>query len=505
MEQYILEPLSDPIAGVFAIIIGGFFVVSVASSFRKKEGYSAFDRYAPTGLTTIGVIGTFLGIYVGLIEFDVSNIDDSIPSLLAGLKIAFSTSIMGMLASVALKFAQSLKKQNTGKEDVSAGDILQVMTEVRDETKFNRGHMEELLLDLKKAISGDGDSSLVTQIQKLRTSAHDDNQELKKATIDGFDGMKGEFQSFAEKMADNNSKALIDALKDVINDFNAKINEQFGENFKQLNEAVGALLTWQENYKTHVESLVADFDEVRIGIAQTRDAVATIGEQSKAIPETMEDFRKTIQLADDQIEVLKSHLDAVADLRDKAVQAFPVIEENIQKLTTGFTTSISESADLISATMSEQSSVIKSFADQNVILLEETTARHKEATASLEAATIELPKQVDRILVEMQSGMDDAISTYTKEMESSVRSQSDTIQEISAGFRDTLQKSLTDTNELIQKSFAEFDNQMQSEIERTITMMGSHLASLSNKFVEDYTPLTDKLNRIVEMSRRAGE
>jgi len=40
-------------------------------------------------------------------------------------------------------------------------------------------------------------------------------------------------------MAENNSKALIEALQEVIRDFNAKINEQFGENFKQLNEAVG--------------------------------------------------------------------------------------------------------------------------------------------------------------------------------------------------------------------------------------------------------------------------
>ena len=36
-------------------------------------------------------------------------------------------------------------------------------------------------------------------------------------------------------------------------DFNAKINDQLGEDFKQLNSSVQALVTWQENYKTHVE------------------------------------------------------------------------------------------------------------------------------------------------------------------------------------------------------------------------------------------------------------
>jgi len=46
---------------------------------------------------------------------------------------------------------------------------------------------------------------------------------------------------------------LVEALRDVIHDFNNKITEQFGDNFKELNEAVGRLLIWQEDYKGFVE------------------------------------------------------------------------------------------------------------------------------------------------------------------------------------------------------------------------------------------------------------
>ena len=42
-----------------------------------------------------------------------------------------------------------------------------------------------------------------------------------------------EFKSFAEKMVENNQKAIIEALQEVIKDFNTKLNNQFGENFKQ--------------------------------------------------------------------------------------------------------------------------------------------------------------------------------------------------------------------------------------------------------------------------------
>ena len=56
-------------------------------------------------------------------------------------------------------------------------------------------------------------------------------------------------------MADNNTKALIEALESVMRDFNAKINEQFGDNFKQLNEAVGRINDWQEQYRQQMDEL----------------------------------------------------------------------------------------------------------------------------------------------------------------------------------------------------------------------------------------------------------
>ena len=50
------------------------------------------------------------------------------------------------------------------------------------------------------------------------------------------------------------SKALVEALRDVVKDFNSKITEQFGDNFKELNTAVGRLLAWQDQYKEFLAS-----------------------------------------------------------------------------------------------------------------------------------------------------------------------------------------------------------------------------------------------------------
>jgi len=53
-------------------------------------------------ITVLGILGTFVGIAYGLYMFDETQIEQSIPSLLAGLKIAFLTSIIGIFLSIVI-------------------------------------------------------------------------------------------------------------------------------------------------------------------------------------------------------------------------------------------------------------------------------------------------------------------------------------------------------------------------------------------------------------------
>ena len=50
---------------------------------------------APATMTSLGILGTFFGIFLGLLDFEISNINKSVPELLDGLKVAFGSSIMG--------------------------------------------------------------------------------------------------------------------------------------------------------------------------------------------------------------------------------------------------------------------------------------------------------------------------------------------------------------------------------------------------------------------------
>ncbi len=333
--------IANDIALVFAIFIIIVFVVSLGYRAKGSSERSAgIDRSAPMMLTTLGVLGTFVGIFWGLLEFDVSDIDASVPRLLEGLKIAFSTSIVGMGTAVLYKFTQHIFPRTVEASEVSPEDIYRVLTEIRDDSRSHAEAQQTAVADVRKAISGEDDSSLVTQMQKLRTTVMDGNKELKETIQDRLDKQIEEFQKFAETMAENNSKALIEALEQVIRDFNTKLSEQFGENFKQLNEAVGALLGWQDQYKEHVERLEENFQLAVQAIQTSEQALKEISEHTAKIPEQMEALESLMVGLQQQTTNLEAHLEAIAGLRDKAVEAFPVIEENLNKLTNELTSQV---------------------------------------------------------------------------------------------------------------------------------------------------------------------
>ena len=61
-------------------------------------GHMKYDRFATTYgaeiLTTMGILGCFVGIALGLWDFDTRNVQESVPELLDGIKTAFFSSVI---------------------------------------------------------------------------------------------------------------------------------------------------------------------------------------------------------------------------------------------------------------------------------------------------------------------------------------------------------------------------------------------------------------------------
>ena len=96
------DVLLDPINILFVIII---FVLGFLDQKTGKDLKSQ--------IVSVGVLGTFVGIFIGLQAFDPNDITNSVNDILVGLKTAFFTSIVGMSVSTTLSLIQKF----TGERD----------------------------------------------------------------------------------------------------------------------------------------------------------------------------------------------------------------------------------------------------------------------------------------------------------------------------------------------------------------------------------------------------
>jgi hypothetical protein len=68
-----------------------------------------------------------------LLDFDVERIDESVPSLLAGLKIAFATSIVGITGSIGFRLVRTIAPSSPQTAETTPEDIQTVLEQIRDD------------------------------------------------------------------------------------------------------------------------------------------------------------------------------------------------------------------------------------------------------------------------------------------------------------------------------------------------------------------------------------
>jgi hypothetical protein len=311
----------------------------------------------PNTVTAIGVLGTFIGIFWGLYSFDVSDIQGSIPQLLEGLKFAFITSIAGMSLALGLRLLPALSgpAQSRGgvKIDNAGFDtIARLLDQGQAAAQEQHSQTAQRLDRLADALSGAGEGSLAGRIQTLQQATTVKQDELRQA-----------FDNFAIKVAEDNSSALVTALSQVIRDFNTQLNEQFGDNFKQLNEAVTRVVDWQNQYTDQVEEMIGQFDRTLEGVkscessiramAELSESFGAIADLSGSFKDTSERLDKVLASLHDQTRDLSGWMKSFADLSENAQNAFPIIERNIEQLTTSFSASVLEATNQSRALVEE--------------------------------------------------------------------------------------------------------------------------------------------------------
>ncbi len=87
---------------IVAAFVAAWYYIYYLNKNGKLQEQRRWVEQIPSLISTLGVLGTFLGITIGLLHFNANDLNASIPHLLEGLKTAFFTSLAGMVGSLVL-------------------------------------------------------------------------------------------------------------------------------------------------------------------------------------------------------------------------------------------------------------------------------------------------------------------------------------------------------------------------------------------------------------------
>ncbi len=359
-----LEALGDPLNIGFLLIMLVVFQTSLPPGHRRSRQWH-YHRLAPALLTGLGILGTFAGIMRGLLAFDVGKVAESVPLLLHGMTTAFLTSIAGLTLSLTHRVI-SLRRSQTEQPTSgnTLGDVVDAVQGLRKTVSTGQKSLVLQLEQLAATVGGTTDTSLISQITLFRTESRDSQVALRRS-----------LDSFAEKVSELGSKALIEALEGVIRDFNANLTSQFGDNFKELNAAVKALVQWQDQYRVHLENLQARFEAVEEGLNDTRRALTSIVGVINDIPAPLNEIGELLNLLRSEHEKLVAILEAYSQMRDKAVEAFPQIERRVVEIVD----TLGRAGSQGMSRASEASEIISRAAEELAVREGEATAHLRES------------------------------------------------------------------------------------------------------------------------------
>lgn len=288
--------------GIAAVIL----MLLIALVVLGQQGKVVSRQAAPALMTSLGIFGTFCGIFVALYEFDLAN-ENGFQEFLNGMKTAFVTSLLGIAFAIVSRAFWSRPGSGEKSRHPEQREIVE--------------HLEAI----KEAIAGDGDSSMVTQMREMRKENREGFEKLDGLSEAIRDALVKNLQKLMRQLQTILGEQLKEQMENLVNEIKKVMVEQLGTTFTDLKDAVIALNEWQRQHREQLEQMTNAFNAAAAQIV-------VIAAKCEKIPETMEQLRSIIETANGDIEKLNRQLEAFANLGRQAEDALPNIQGYLNKV-----------------------------------------------------------------------------------------------------------------------------------------------------------------------------
>lgn len=251
-------------------------------------------------------------------------------------------------------------------------------------------------------------------------------------------------RSYQQQMVSANSDALTTALAKVMTEFNSRIEVQYGENFQKFNESLGHLLQWQQSYSSQLDDMLrAQKASIEV-ISHASSSYEQMITHSQNFNKVAESLGNLLAGLERQTSNLEGYLSGLSGLVGQASEGLPALGDYVSELTVKLSSSIEQN---------------------NEALTEVLANAARDISGTVEQVTTGLASSVNQA----HSGLAEHVEAMTEKTE---------------------------------RQMQLLDQSMEKELTEALQTFGYQLTALSEKFVNDYVPLTDRLRELLLMAEQ---
>jgi hypothetical protein len=341
----------------------------------------------------IGILGTFLGLTLGIANFNTSStetIKESISLLLSGMSTAFVTSVWGMFFSVTFNFIEKVCTRNVSKL------MNTISTNLNNYHKLSETECEELRVNgIRKLFDEymqvkDQDGNLISTSNLILNSQIELEQQtaaLKSFSTDLADGIRistetvmtlgdkignifsqtiqKEFKPVLEnldvsvkhlretkeesagKFVEEMIGKLEIAINELVGSFQQSIDGSTSSYFNDLGQTIGSFINMLEGYPETMKSMMTSFSELMqnqedklkgISSSTSEDIMLTMGMIKEEVEATVKKFQEQISSLNDNLGNLQSQQDNSTTKFDELLISASETISNFENITNQLST-----------------------------------------------------------------------------------------------------------------------------------------------------------------------
>lgn len=421
-------------------------------------------------MTGLGILGTFIGLTIGLQQFNTGNADEitrSIAPLIQGIKVAFHTSIYGMVFSLIFSFVYKNKiDQATDAMDrfLDAYDHY-VVPDSKNESQRQMLAFQKTLADgmteigssFSKVVADEVDSIMTPQMNRMNDTI--------------------------EKFAYVASRAQVDGVNAIVEKFLGEMNRQLNGAFNELGRSMKETADFEKENRNYMRDILREMDGMSSDLEKT----------SALLQKTMENMGQYVEWMN-QINASTADQLHAAENQLAAMAAQSEAQQEYMRQFVEYTREISDSSTKYSNAMADQLGYLQQMDSR----ISETAKKNMDDVfASAREASRKVAESAQSANAALIRNMESASETITR----TVQSDANTMLRSSSSISGTMSQSAED----LMKAAQQMNTQLVESLNSTLEAYDKSLVRIVGQLNATASRIENATNKVPQVVSDAYE